>query len=132
MIDPGRLFGRGISFPPRIGPDGRVTWSEGEPNVREAIQIILLTARLERVRLPDFGCGLPSFLFEPNTVATRHAIQQRIERALARWEQRIKVEAVDVEPDPADPESAIATISYRLVSTQARERVMMTVSLAGA
>ena len=41
-MDTGKLFGRGISFPPRVGPDGRVVWSEGEANVRECIEIVLM------------------------------------------------------------------------------------------
>ena len=57
-----------MSFPPRVGPDGRVAWSEGEVNVREAIRIILMTEPRERLRLPEFGGGLSRFLFEPNTV----------------------------------------------------------------
>jgi len=48
-VDIGRLFGRGISFPPRVGPDGRVAWSEGEVNVRESIRIILMTEQNERL-----------------------------------------------------------------------------------
>jgi uncharacterized protein len=55
MSDTGRILGRGISFPPRVGPDGRVAWSEGDVNVREAIRIILLTEQRERLRLPAFG-----------------------------------------------------------------------------
>src|SRR6266446_5355884 len=108
-MDPGQLFGRGISFPPRVGPDGRVAWSEGEANVREAIKVILLTDRRERLNLPEFGGTLGQFLFEPNTVATRHLIQERIGRELARWEPRITVEAVAVEPDPGDAQAAVAT-----------------------
>lgn len=130
-MDSGQLFGRGISFPPRVGPDGRVAWSEGELNVREAIQIILLTELRERLRLPDFGGGLSLFLFEPNTVTTRQLIKDRITRALAQWEPRLRVEAVEVSPDPEDPQGAIATINYKLVATQARERVSLNVSLGG-
>lgn len=130
-MDIGRLFGRGIAFPPRVGPDGRVAWSEGGQNVRESIQIILLTELRERLRQPDFGGSLAQYLFEPNTVTTRHSIKDRIARALAAWEPRIQVEAVSVEPDPADPEGAVATINYKLVATQARERVSLRVTLAG-
>ncbi len=126
----GQLFGKGISFPPRVGPDGRVAWSEGEVNVREAIRIILMTEQRERLRLPEFGGSLGHFLFEPNTVTTRHLIQDRITKALAEWEPRIRVEAVAVEPDRIDPQAAIATISYKLVATQTRERVSVTVALA--
>jgi acetyltransferase-like isoleucine patch superfamily enzyme len=95
----------------------------GEENVRDSIRIILLTNQRERLRLPEFGGNLGQFLFEPNTVTTRHQIQERISRTLAQWEPRVAVESVTVEPDPADVQSAIATIQYRLVATQARERV---------
>jgi phage baseplate assembly protein W len=130
-MDSGQLYGRGISFPPRVGPDGRVAWSEGEGNVRESIQIILMTELRERLRLPDFGGGLGLFLFEPNTVTTRHLIKDRITKALAQWEPRLSVEAVGVDPDPDDPQAAIATITYKLVTTQTRERVSLNVSLGG-
>lgn len=130
-MDAGRLFGRGISFPPRIGSDGRVAWSVGEQNVREAIRVILLTQRRERVRLPEFGGDLDRYLFEPNTVTTRHLLREQVVKALTRWEPRIAVEEVQVETDPTDPESAIVTIHYQLIATQARERVSLNVSLSG-
>jgi len=130
-MDAGKIFGRGISFPPRVGPDGRVAWSVGEQNIREAIRVILLTELRERLRQPEFGGSLSQFLFEPNTVTTRHLIQERITQALTQWEPRIRVETVQVEPDPSDPQAAIATITYRLVATQQRERVGLSVSLAG-
>src|SRR6478736_10100278 len=113
------LFGKGISFPPRVGPDGRVAWSEGEDNVRESIRVILMTNPRERVRLPEFGGGLSAFLFEPNNPTTRHLMEDRIRKALALWEPRVVVESIRVEEDPADRESAIATINYKLVATQA-------------
>jgi uncharacterized protein len=129
--DAGRLFGRGMAFPPRVTPDGRIAWSAGADNVREAIQIILRTEQPERLFLPDFGAGLGRFLFEPNTVATRHQIAERIRRALAAWEPRVAVESVDVEADPDDPQAAVATITYTLVATQASERVSLSIPLAG-
>ncbi len=101
-----------------------------EQNIRENIRVILLTNRLERLRLPEFGGSLQQFLFEPNNVATRSLIQDRITKALARWEPRITVESVKVDPDSDDPEAAIATITYKLVATRARERVSLSVTLA--
>ena len=127
----GRMFGRGIAFPPRVGGDGRVAWSEGETNVRESIQVILLTERRERLMLPEFGGGLSGYLFEPNTVTTRRLIKDRILRALEQWEPRISVESVEVDADPEDSQAAVATITYRLVATQTRERVTLGVTLAG-
>jgi phage baseplate assembly protein W len=131
MNNAGAIFGRSLSFPPRVGPDGRMVWSEGEQNIRESIQVILVTNFRERLRLPDFGGGLNTFLFEPNNVATRHVIEERILQVLKRWEPRITVESARVDEDPADREAAIATIQYKLVATQTRKRVTLGVRLTG-
>jgi phage baseplate assembly protein W len=129
-VDGGQLSGRGMSFPPRVGQDGRIAWSEGETNIREAIQVILLTEEKERIRLPNFGGGLRRFLFEPNTVATQSQIQERITQALQLWEPRILVSQVDVQQDPSDPQAAIATIAYKLVATQVQQTISVSVLLA--
>jgi uncharacterized protein len=129
-MDGAAIFGSGISFPPRIGSDGRVVLSGGEQNVREAIRIILMTNLKERLRLPAFGGGLETFLFEPNNPTTHHLIEDRIQKSLRLWEPRILVQSVSVDPDPADPgSSAIATIVYKLVATQTPDRVSVTVTL---
>src|SRR5919199_2229328 len=104
MLKSGQIYGKGISFPPRVGADGRVTWSEGEENVRESIRIILLTEQRERLRLPTFGGSLARYLFEPNTVTTRQLIRDRITKELAEWEPRITVESITVEADADDPQ----------------------------
>jgi len=128
-MNAGSIFGRGISFPPRIGPDGRVAWSEGETNVRESIRIILMTEQPERLRNPTFGGSLGRFLFEPNTLTTRRSLQDRITTELAQWEPRIKVGPVNVDQDADDPTAAIATITYKLIATQAIESVSVNVTL---
>jgi phage baseplate assembly protein W len=97
--------------------------------VREAIQVILMTEQRERLMLPEFGGNLGPFLFEPNTVTTRHLIKDRMAKALALWEPRIVVETINVEPDPVDAQAAVATITYKLVATQSRERVQLNVTL---
>jgi phage baseplate assembly protein W len=128
-MKPEQVYGRGMGFPPRVGANGRIAWSEGEANVREAIRLILMTEPGERLRLPAFGAGLGRFLFEPNIVATHTLMRQRIADALKRWEPRIQVESVEVQADAVDPQAAIATITYRLVATQARERVSLSVAV---
>ncbi|GJH13042.1 GPW/gp25 family protein [Caballeronia novacaledonica] len=130
-MDAARLYGQGMGFPPRVQPDGGIAWSSGEDNIRESIRIILMTEPGERLQLPQFGAGLGRFLFEPNTLTTHTLIAERITDALASWEARIRVESVDLAADRTDPQAAIATITYRLVATQAQERVTLSVSVAG-
>jgi len=127
----GTVLGRGVAFPPHIGADGRWAWSEGEPNIREAIQVTVLTEPGERLQLPDFGGGLGALLFEPNTTATRHQLGELIRGAIADWEPRVTVQSVDVDPDPADPEAAVATVTYQLIATQAVATVLLPVELRG-
>jgi phage baseplate assembly protein W len=126
------VFGRGMSFPLRVDADGRLVWSEGEASIRESISIVLKTEPGERVGVPEFGAGLGRFLFEPNIATTHARIQDAIVRALARWERRIEVEAVEIAPDGVDPEIALATITYRLVATAARERISLNIPTAAA
>ncbi len=131
MIDRGAVLGRGMSFPPRVGPDGRVASSEGEQNIREAVGVILTTSPGERLRLGAFGAGLARFLFEPNTTSTRHLIGELIRRSVTEWEPRVTVESVRVEADPNDPETAVAVLVYKLVATQATVRTSLSVTLRG-
>lgn len=126
------VFGRSMSFPPRVDADGRFVWSEGEGNIRESITVVLKTEPGERVGVPDFGAGLGRFLFEPNNAATHARLQDAITRALARWERRIDVEAVDVVRDGSAQDAALATITYRLVATAVRERLNLTIPLSGS
>lgn len=130
-MDHARLFGAGLAFPPRVDADGRLAWSSGEQNVRESIRLILLTEPGERLMREGFGCGLRRFLFEPNTVATRQLIQERIMAAIGRWEPRVKLVEVQVEADPDNPRLVAITIIFRLIATQSLERLGLSLQLEG-
>jgi phage baseplate assembly protein W len=125
------IFGQGLGFPPRVGVDGRLVWSEGEQNVREAIRVILMTEPGERLMREEFGAGLRQYLFEPNTVTTRQLIVENITQAIARWEPRVSIEEVRAEPDTQDARRVSVTILFRLVATQASGRLGMTLQLEG-
>ncbi len=125
------IFGQGLSFPPRIGPDGRLAWSVGETNVRESMRIILMTEQGERLMRETFGCGLRQYLFEPNTVTTRERIRENIIHSINRWEPRVIVDEVTVEPDPDDPRSAAVMIYFRLVATQDAGRLGLSLLFEG-
>jgi phage baseplate assembly protein W len=129
-MNPASIFGKSLSFPPRVGGDGRFVWSAGETNIRESIAVILKTQPGERVGVPEFGAGLARFLFEPNNAATHARVIDAVTRALARWEPRLAVESLDMAADPADAESALLTITYKLVATAVRERITLNIPLA--
>ena len=130
MTNPSNIFGRSLSFPLRVGTDGRLVWSQGEDNIRESIVIILKTEPGERIALAKFGAGLNRFLYEPNTPATHKRIEEAITNSLARFEPRIQVESVEVIADTSLPSTALATIIYRLVATGGQERMSVSISLS--
>jgi hypothetical protein len=123
--------GRGLSFPPRIGSAGRLAWSSDEDNIRESIRVILLTEPGERVMREDFGCGLRRFLFEPNTPTTRALIRDRVEHAISRWERRVRVEDVVVDPDPTDERLISISIHFRQVATGFAGQLGLSVQVEG-
>lgn len=131
MIDTGKLYGRGIAFPPRIGQDGRLAFSEGITNIQESIQVILLTTMKERIMLPEFGGSLQTFLFQPNTVATHTQMEDHITRSLGRWEPRIEVTSVSVQPDPQDADAAIVGLHYELVASGNADQLEFNIRFSG-
>lgn len=131
MLDEGKLFGRGLNFPPRITENGRWAWSSGAENIRQSIQIILQTEPLERLMLQNFGSGLKKMLFQPNTVETHSLIEELITRSLTRWERRIKVTSVEVMADPKSPNTAWVTLKYKLVANQVADQMQLKVQLSG-
>lgn len=123
-----QLYGQGISFPPRVSPDGSIVWSVGELNVRECICTILRTATGERVERPTFGCGLDRMLFEPNSIANLRLIQDEVTQAVTRWEPRVLLNNVTASVNASDPRDVDVSISYTLIATSAQERLSMTIS----
>ncbi len=99
-------------------------------SVREQIQVLLSTRPGEQLMHPGFGAGLENLLTEPNTVATRSRIQELVGDALKRWEDRIVVDGIAVDPvsDAATdvPDGVRVEIAYRLLRTGAPARVGLT------
>lgn len=128
MVNSAHLYGRSLGFPPRVGANGQIVWSEGETNVRESIEIILRTRPGERLLLPDFGCSLEQYLFEPNTISTLRLIQEEVKRAIRQWEPRVRLDDVVVETDAQDARVVNVTIFFTLIATQVRDKISMSLS----
>jgi uncharacterized protein len=60
------VLGTGWAFPPRIDARGRIAMARQERDVEEAIRIILLTPKGQRVMRPEFGCRIHDLAFSPN------------------------------------------------------------------
>lgn len=126
-------FREPIGWPLLPLPDanGELAWPGLARSVCEQIQVLLSTQPGEQLMRPAFGAGLERLLGEPNTISTRARIRDLVTDALARWEPRITVDAVTVDPlagaAAREVSSAVRVeIAYRLVRTQASHRLGLT------
>lgn len=110
-----KFLGTGWSFPVAPTEDTRsLAYESGAEKVRQSLWIILETEPGERIMRPDFGCGLRRYLMKPNTTATRALMQRDITRAISRWEPRIQLQDVRVDPGD-DPAMVLISILYQHV-----------------
>src|SRR6266568_349052 len=91
------FLGIGVSFPIALDSGGAIETAQYEENVRQAIWIILGTAKGERAMRPDFGCGIYDLVFEVNSASTAGKVAQAVREALLIYEPRVDVRDVRVE-----------------------------------
>lgn len=117
-----------ISWPLLPVPDaeGRLEYPSLARSVRQLIEVILSTRPREQLMRPTFGGGLENLLNEPNTIATRKRIYDLIEESLARWEPRIDVDSIAVDPVAGEPDTVRVEIAYRIKRTQLAQRAGLT------
>lgn len=111
-------LGRGWAYPVRIDPaTGGVAVSEYEADIRQAILIILETARGERVMRPDFGCGIHDLAFEVIDTALLTRVETTVGDALRKYEARIDVLSVSADPFEAADGRLLIELEYRVRRT---------------
>jgi phage baseplate assembly protein W len=94
----------------RISAGGRVVrlrdlvLSEGLDNLRQAVEIRLLTPRGELAALghPEYGSRLPDLIGQPNTETNRNLAKLYVIEALKQEPRIQKIVAVDVTPAPRE------------------------------
>jgi uncharacterized protein len=105
------FLGRGWNYPVQPQAAGSLPYAAGADKVQQSIWIVLDTDPGERVMRPTFGCGLRRYLMKPNTSATRSLIRHDVEIALANFEPRIQLTALDVDGGD-DPALVLIRIAY--------------------
>jgi phage baseplate assembly protein W len=109
-------YGRHLSFPFRVGPDGRTAQVGSlEEHIRDELIQLLLTNPGERAFLPEFGGGLRRLVFEPADEASRGMMKAVVTQAISSWlGHRITLEDLVVEIENATIE---VEIKYRIAGS---------------
>ena len=115
--DPKAFLGVGWSFPIAVEGNGVIETAAYEEDIRQAIRIIVLTNRGERVMRPDFGAGLHAYVFEPLSTTTMELVRFRVEEALLTWEARIDIVELSVTTDDSEHNKLLIDLTYRVRAT---------------
>ena len=73
---------------------------------------------------PQFGCGIQDYVFAANNPATRGSIAYEVQNALAQYEPRITVLAVNVNFDSDTPNRLLILVDYRVNSTNSKRNLV--------
>jgi phage baseplate assembly protein W len=111
------FLGTGWAFPVRVDAHGRIALAHQERDIEEAMRIILLTPKGQRVMRPEFGCQVHELIFAPNDATTAGLAAHYVEDALNMWEPRIRVLEVAAQPDPNDGGRLLITVRYEIKAT---------------
>jgi phage baseplate assembly protein W len=111
------FLGVGWAFPVGVDARGRIALARQERDIEEAIRIILLTPKGQRVMRPEFGCQIHDLMFAPNDATTAGLAAYYVEEALGMWEPRIHVKGVTARPDMENLGRLLIDISYEIKAT---------------
>lgn len=118
MFDHQDFLGRGWAYPVQLDPvTGAVATAEGEQDVQQAIRIILGTVPGERVMHPDFGCGIHEMVFSVIDSGAMTRIAAMVRAQLTRYEARIELTEVSVDPLRAAEGRLDVLVAYRIRRT---------------
>ena len=118
------FLGVGWAFPIGLDARRRFALARHATDIEQAIIMILLTPKGQRVMRPDFGCQIHELIFAPNDATTAGLAIYYVQEALAMWEPRIAVREVDVRPDPVNVERLLITIDYEIKATHDRRSLV--------
>jgi phage baseplate assembly protein W len=124
MSDPSDFIGRGIAFPMRVDQSGSIATTSGVGDIDSSIRMILTTAPGERLMRPAFGCKIWELLFEPINANTLGLMSEAVKEAIGRWEPRVTLDEVRLDPDGQHAGEVLIEIDYIVRSTNDRRNLV--------
>lgn len=116
--DVNAFLGRGFRFPVQVDEmTGKMKTSSYEQDIQEAIYIILMTKKGERVMNPQFGCGAHDYAFDTMDYTTLNIMEREVREAITLWEPRITDLEVNLTVDEKKDACVRVEIAYTVRST---------------
>lgn len=112
-----------MAFPMHVDQSGSIAMS-GSNEVETSLRVVLTTAPGERLMRPEFGCRIWELLFEPINANTLGLMGEAVREAVGRWEPRVTVDDVRLEPSVGDVGAVLIHLDYTLRATNDRRNLV--------
>jgi phage baseplate assembly protein W len=114
-----------LDYPYHFDGRGRTATTDYADHIHDMIEQLLFTNPGERVNHPDFGCGLLSMIFAPNSPELAAALQFTVQASLQRWlGDVIDIASLEVKSEDAAL-YVIITYIIRRIAEQPRTEVFI-------
>ncbi|GAB1420218.1 GPW/gp25 family protein [Anaerolineales bacterium] len=107
-----QFVGRRLAFPPKPGNHNQFSLVSDDVAIRQAIYVIIFTVPGERVMRPEFGCQIHELIFDPANEETAILAERYVREAILRWEPRIDIMSLEVDPGDAGRGELMIRIQY--------------------
>lgn len=118
------FIGAGWAFPAGVDTRGGIALVRGDTELVQAMRLILSTYPGERPMRPEFGSRLRDFVFRSPDEGTKAELCQEVRTALLRWEPRVDVRSVHVQPHADDRSVLFIDIAYSPKGTNDRRNLV--------
>jgi len=104
---------------------GFLTRTTEENAVKRALRNLILTNKGERLYQPDIGCSIRRVLFEDISPVTTELLQNYIEEAVNRYEPRVDLTKVIVNPNEINNSYEVSII-YEIINNSIPQALTLT------
>jgi phage baseplate assembly protein W len=122
--------GRGVVFPLLPDAGGALRYVDGDRGVAQSLRLLLRTVCGERVMRADFGTTAPDLVFAPGSETNLRLLEQTVTDAVELHEPRVRLDSVEVTPDPQSPERVDVLVTYTVRRTNTRDSIVFPYYLA--
>jgi phage baseplate assembly protein W len=119
-----------LDFPYHFDGRGRTATTGASDHIRDLIEQVLFTSPGERVMRPDFGAGLLTLVFEPNSTTLAATTKFLVQSALQQHLSHL-IAVSDVEVENIDATLQV-TIRYVVLPENIAQQATFVVPGAGA
>ncbi|WP_299195056.1 GPW/gp25 family protein [uncultured Litoreibacter sp.] len=123
------FLGQGWSFPPKFEvsvpptggpPIGLVTMVQGDADIEQSLEILMMTISGERIMRPTYGLGLQTHVFDVIDENNLTFLRSEIEKSVLFYEPRIELEQVAFDTGAVLDGRIDITLEYTVIATNTR------------